>query len=65
MDKGSRKKSKLKKLKEVPMQQRRLLEKDSMLIEDVVEQQETEVEEENLKLFSLDLEWHVIMHWNV
>ena len=51
MDKGSRKKSKLKKLKEVPMQQRRLLENDLMLIEDVVEQQEVEVEGGNLKSF--------------
>lgn len=52
MDEGRKKKSKWKKVKTIPVQQRRLLEKDLMLIEDVVEQQEVEVEEVNLKSFA-------------
>ena len=43
MDEGSKKKSQWKKVKEFTVQQRILLEKDLMLIEDVVEQQEAEV----------------------
>ena len=56
MDEGNKRKSKLKKVKSILLQQRRLSEKDLMLIEGMVEQHEVEVEEENLKSFASDVE---------
>ena len=53
------------KVKVVLAQWRILLEKDLMLIKDVVKQQEVEVEEENLKSFASDVECQFIGHLNV
>ena len=65
MGEGSKRKIKSRKVKVVPMQWGRLLEKDLMWIDDTLKQQEVEVHEANIKSFSSNVGGQVIRNLNV